>query len=333
VKANGYGHGAGESARAALAGGATWLAVATASEASAMRQEFPGTPILVLGPLDESDLTLALDADVDLVAWTPHFVRRVSEVSKLRDVRLHVKLDSGMGRFGVREPPDADKLVALIDELTGVELVGAMTHFATADDVHDTYFAHQLATFASFVEPLRRTHPKLIVHAANSAATLRDPASHFDMVRCGIALYGLDPFQRDPKDWQLEPALELRSYVARVARVDPGESVGYGRAFVAKEPTYVATVPLGYGDGVRRSVDSPIEVLVAGVRRPLVGAVSMDSLGVDLGPTTDVRVGDEVVLIGTRGTERILVEELARRHGTINYEIVCAVGQRVERSY
>lgn len=333
VKADGYGHGAIEVTRAALAGGATWLAVATAEEATTLRSEAVQEPILIFGPLDQDDLALAIEADADMVAWTPDFMRRVSAAGTSRESRLHIKLDTGMGRWGVREPSDAYELAALIDQTPSVRLAGVMTHFATADEPEKEFFSRQLTRFNQVAGVLRKWHPSVMLHAANSAATLRYPDSHFDMVRCGVALYGLDPCQEDPQNWQLEPALELHSYVAEVTCIERGESVGYGSAFRAKAPTCIATVPIGYADGVRRTFERSVEVLVAGRRRPLAGKVSMDSLAVDLGPATDIRVGEDVVLIGTSGSERIRVEEVARRNETINYEIVCALSDRVERSY
>ncbi len=333
VKANGYGHGATETARAALAGGATWLAVATATEAADLRQEFARVPILVLGPLDSEDLRVAIDADADIVAWSADFVRRAITRSEAQVVRLHLKLDTGMGRFGVRNLRTARNLVTLISEQTSTRLVGVMTHFATADESDNAFFSQQMKSFVEFVGEIRRSHQRVLVHAANSAATLRYPGSHFDMVRCGVALYGLDPFQRDPLSWELEPALALRSYVARVARIEPGESVGYGRTWRACVPTYVATVPMGYADGIRRSIDDPVSVLVAGERLSMIGMVSMDSFTVCLGSATGVKEGDEVVISGSSGLERIYVEELAHAHKTISHDIVCSIGCRVERSY
>jgi alanine racemase len=173
----------------------------------------------------------------------------------------------------------------------------------------------------------------LIVHAANSAAALREPGSHFGMVRCGIAVYGMDPFHGDPAAHGLEPALTLRSWVAAVRRFAPGDSAGYGRRWTAREATWVATVPIGYGDGWRRALTNDCDVLVRGRRHPLVGTVSMDNVTVALGPDTDVRVGDEVVLIGRQGQERILAEEVARRLGTINYEVTCGLSARVSREH
>jgi alanine racemase len=204
-----------------------------------------------------------------------------------------------------------------------------MTHFATADDRESRLFEEQLEAFTAFVEEVDR--PELPAHAANSAAALRDPASHLDMVRCGVAIYGLDPFQDDPAAHELEPALSLRSWVASVRRVEAGEGVGYGRVWRAEEPTWVATVPIGYGDGWRRGLTNDCDVLIRGRRHPLVGAVSMDNVAVALGPDTDVEVGDEVVLIGRQGDELILAEEIARRLGTINYEVTTGLLPRVRR--
>ena len=239
-----------------------------------------------------------------------------------------MKLDTGMGRLGTKDPAEA---MAIVDEAAAderVELAGVMTHFATADELGDDFFGVQLARFREFVTAVRERHGRVMAHAANSAATLRDPAAHFDMVRCGVAIYGLDPFQSDPGDHGLEPALELSSYVAAVKRFEPGDSAGYGRRWIAQEPRMVATLPIGYGDGWRRGLSNDCDVLIGGARHPLVGTVSMDNVTVDLGAQTDVRVGDEAILIGEHGGERILCEEVAARLGTINYEIACGLSAR-----
>ena len=207
-----------------------------------------------------------------------------------------------------------------------------MTHFATADD-DPGFVAEQLAVFTPWAEALKAAHPGLLVHAANSAATLREPASRFDLVRCGIAIYGLDPFQEDPAEHGLEPALSLLSYVAEAKTAAPGQSAGYGRRFVAEAPTCVGTVPIGYADGVRRALTNNADVLVQGRRVPLIGTVSMDNITVDLGDGGAAAVGEEAVLIGRQGGERILAEEVARRLGTINYEVTCGISGRVPRAY
>jgi len=173
--------------------------------------------------------------------------------------------------------------------------------------------------------------PGLVVHAANSAAVLRDPAAHFDMARCGIAIYGLCPFQRDPAEARLDPALSLESYVAAVKHVEPGDSVGYGRSWFAEQDTQVAVVPIGYGDGYRRGLSNSGDVLIGGRRYPIVGTISMDNLTVDVGEPGRVQVGDPVTLIGGEGKERVLAEDLAAKLGTINYEVTTGLTARVPR--
>jgi alanine racemase len=333
VKANGYGHGAVECARAALAGGASWLAVAAATEAAELRLQFPKTPILTMGALTEAELVLALDASSDVAAWRESHVDLVAAHAVDREAppRVHVKYDTGMGRLGERDPNAALRVIDRVAAHPRLELAGLWTHFATADDPESSFFDEQLERFAALVERVRADHPGVLVHAANSAATLREPASHFGMVRCGIAVYGLDPFQADPHEHELEPALELRSYVADVKRFSAGDSAGYGRRWRAGADTRVGVLPIGYGDGVRRGLTNAADVLIEGRRHPMVGTVSMDNVTVDLGAETEVEPGEEVVLIGRQGDERILCEEVARCLDTINYEITCGISQRVPR--
>jgi alanine racemase len=313
VKADGYGHGAVWTAKAALAGGATWLAVATAAEVEDLRRHGIGERILVMGALTREEQRVAREAEADVAAWTP----------EVEGERLHVKLDTGMGRLGTRDWDEAMRLAR------SDRVVGLMTHFATADEPGDDYFHMQLDRFREFVDAVGRDD--LLVHAANSAATLRDRAAHFDLVRCGIAIYGMDPFGEDPAERGLEPALTLHSWVAAVRRFETGESAGYGRHWTASEPSWVATVPIGYGDGWRRALTNNCDVLIGGRRFPVVGTVSMDNVTVDLGAETGVSVGDEVVLIGEQGEEQVLAEEVAERLQTINYEITSALSPRVRR--
>jgi alanine racemase len=332
VKADGYGHGAVQSARAALAGGVAWLAVATAGEACELRDAGVGTtPILVMGALTAGELRDALAADVDVVVWNENYVRAVAEQG---GGRVHVKLDSGMGRLGTRDADEATRVLALARELRGVEPVGLMSHFATADDVDDDgFFAHQLDTFARWAQERRDEQPGLLVHTANSAALLRDSGAHFDMARCGIAVYGMDPFGEDAATHGLEPALELSSYVAAAKLARTGESAGYGRRFVAEADTWIATIPIGYADGVTRALTNNCDALIGGRRYPFAGTVSMDNITVDLGPEPAVAVGDEVILIGRSGTERQTAEDVARRLQTISYEVICGISGRVTRAY
>ncbi|HEY3772494.1 MAG TPA: alanine racemase [Solirubrobacteraceae bacterium] len=337
VKARASGHGAAQVARAALAGGATSLAVATAGEAAELREQgiAAEVPVLVLGAVSEEELPAALSAGGELVAWDAAFVdaiERAAQSLPIRaPVRVHVKYDTGLGRLGTRDLRQALAVAERIASTDGLVLHGAMTHTATADGDRE-FLTAQLATFAPFVERIRRVAP-VLAHAANSAATVAEPSSHLDMVRCGIALHGCDPMNESPDAWDLEPALELTSYVAAVKRLAPGESVGYGRRFIAERETWIATVPIGYADGVARAHTNNGEVLISGQRRPIVGTVSMDNITVDLGPRAEVGVGEEVVLIGRSGEQRITAEELARRIDTINHEVLCRLSDRVTRRW
>jgi alanine racemase len=335
VKANAYGHGDTWCAKAAIAGGADWLAVAAAGEAAELRRHAIDAPILIMGALTREDARLALEAPADVVVWQPEFAQALAHSADALGVtgRVHVKLDSGMGRLGTKDPEQALAVAKLVDQAEHLHLVGLMTHFATADEQGDDYFPQQLDTFTQFANRFREQYPDAIVHAANSPATFREPAAHFGMVRCGVAVYGLDPFQEDPELRGLEQAITLQSYVAAVRQFEKGESAGYGRAWSAGGPTFVGTLPIGYGDGWRREFTNNADVLIDGRRYPLVGRVSMDNITVDLGPDTGVKPGARATLIGRDGGERITVEELAKRIGTINYDITSGLSQRVRRHW
>ncbi len=341
VKADGYGHGMVPSAEAALAGGATWLAVAGMSEARELvaDEEFEDlkVPLLLLGPIYSDDLEEAIANGFDIVVWSEQYIAHIEQLAAMMGLkaRVHVKLDSGMGRFGTRDAEEATRIARVAAASPSVQLVGLMTHFATADELDDEFFNVQLERFAIWVAPLKEAHPGVIVHAANSAATLREKRAHFDMVRCGIAIYGMNPFGRDPAERDLEPAMEVASYLAAVKLCEAGESAGYGRSFTAARDTYIGVVPIGYGDGWRRGLSNNADVLVEGHRRPLVGTVSMDSITVDLGPdpAAERLQGRPVVLIGYQGEERITAEEVAKRLDTISYEITCGLTRRLERRY
>ncbi|HEX5609509.1 MAG TPA: alanine racemase [Solirubrobacterales bacterium] len=333
VKADGYGHGAEGVAAAALEGGATRLAVAAAIEAEELGARFPQVPLLTMGALSAEEVDVALAAGSELALWREGFRTLLAERARAqgRPARVHVKYDTGMGRLG---NPDPDEVLALARACAtdpDLELAGVWTHFATADEPDSAYFDQQLDRFDRVAAAVRSEFPGTLVHAANSAAVYRDRRSHYDMARCGVALYGLDPFQGDPAEHGLRPVLSLRSYVADVKPFAPGTTAGYGRTWAAPEETFVGVVPVGYGDGVRRALGNNAEVLVGGRRRPLVGTVSMDNVTIDLGPDGGVEPGAEVVLIGAQDEERISAEELAVRLGTINYEITCGISPRVPR--
>lgn len=344
VKANGYGHGMVLSARAALAGGATWLAVATPEEGRELRAAFGTVPILVLGALTGPELAIALDHSLDVTAWTTGFAEHViaEAAGRAAPARVHVKLDTGLGRLGTRDTAEADRTADLIAAAPDTTLVAGMTHFATADEIDDRagegtaattdFFGVQLERFETWAAALRRRHPRIMLHAANSAATLREPRAHLDMVRCGVAVYGLDPFGGDPARFGLEPAAGLVARVAAVKSCAPGESTGYGRRFIAERETLVATVPVGYGDGYRRAFSGCGPVLIDGRRYTVLGTVSMDNITVDVTGAEPVpEPGDEAMLLGGQGPLRIGAEELAALIGTINYEITTGLTARLPR--
>jgi alanine racemase len=294
VKANGYGHGAVDAAGAALGAGATALCVATIPEALALRNEFRVERILVLGPAGSNrEIAHARDAGLELV---------IADTEIPEGIPVHLKLDTGMGRYGLGELPSPP-----------AEVVGLMTHLATADS--DAEFARtQLERFRALTDE----YAHLTRHAANSAAALRLPEARFDAARCGVAIYGLSPFNTDPVEDGLEPVLSWQSTLAQVKQLQPGQSTGYGRRFVAEEPTWIGIVPVGYGDGFSRDLTGT-EVRVAGEPRPVVGTISMDSFAVSL--DRELPVGTPVVLLG----HGVLSEAHARVAGTINYELVCGV--------
>jgi alanine racemase len=294
VKANGYGHGATDVAGAALSGGATALCVVTLGEALALRREFPTARIIVMGPLANREVGTAREARLELV---------VAHGELPPGIPLHLKLDTGMGRFGLAELP-----------LPPIEVVGLMSHFATADSDVD-FVGEQLARFLDAT----RLHPQLPRHIANSAAALRIPETHLDAVRCGIALYGLSPFGQDPALDGLRPALRWESQLAQVKLLQPGQSTGYGRRFVADEPTWIGLVPVGYADGFRRDLTGTT-VLVDGDRCQSIGTVSMDSFAVRL--DRERPPGTPVTIVG----DGLLLEEHAHHVGTITYELACGIG-------
>jgi alanine racemase len=334
VKADAYGHGTLPVARAVVAAGACGVAVATAEEAVALRDAGFQDNILVMGPLYSFDQYEEMARQgVEFAIVSDHMAGVLPQLrGRGVKARVHLKVDSGMNRQGLF-PAEVDGFLERIANIPEIELVGVMTHFASAgEDPENVDF--QLSRFLPVVERVRHTYPGCVAHAANSAAAMSAPASHLDMVRCGCAVYGLDPWQEDPRAQGLRPALAWRSLVALVKRVEAGEGVGYGLTFRPNHATDVALVPIGYGDGVFRALGNRGEVLINGRRYPVAGRVSMDSFGVDVGLDSGVKVGDTVTLIGADGDDRITVEEIAKRLDTINYEVTCDIAlDRTERHF
>lgn len=300
VKAEGYGHGAVDAAKAAISGGATALCVATLPEALHLRAALREARIVVMGPVSEREAGEARAARLELVVVDG----RIPE-----GVKVHLKLDTGMGRWGLSELPSPTR-----------DVVGVMSHLASAES-DEAFTRRQIEHFAAATAGLGR----ITRHLANTAATLRYPEARFDAVRCGIGLYGISPFGEDPARDGLEPALRWESYLALVKQLAPGESTGYGRRFVAKEPTWIGIVPVGYADGFRRDMTGT-EVLVDGERRRVVGTISMDALAVELG--RELPRGTPVTLVG----DGIRIEEHARVAETIGYEIATGLNTRSGRA-
>jgi alanine racemase len=335
VKADGYGHGAAEAASAALSAGADRLGVATIDEAVALREAGITAPVGVLGEPPIEAAGYLVEHDVTATVTTREFARALDAAAAAAGctAAFHLKIDTGMNRIGVPWGR-ALETVAEFGELASLELEGVLTHFATADEPGSPYFALQLERFVGVLEQLTAAGRRpALAHAANSAATILHPAAHFDMVRCGIAMYGLHPSPATSGAIELEPAMSVKARVSLVKRVSPGDGVSYGLTWRAEAPTTIATLPLGYADGVHRVLSDRMEVLIGGRRCRQVGRVCMDQLMVAVPDGVSVSQNDEAVLVGVQGGERIGMDELATRAGTINYEMACGFALRLDRSF
>jgi alanine racemase len=321
VKADAYGHGAVEISRAALEAGADSLAVVTVEEGTQLRDAGIDAPILVFTDLPPDRLSLAVAQDLTVTA---HSIQSAKLIAQHPGIKAHLKVNTGMNRWGV-EPNEVGAAVKVI----GDQLTGVYTHFASADE-DEVATKAQISTFDKVLSA--NSLGDVLVHASNSAATLWHPAARYDCVRPGVSVYGLHPANGDAAEEDLRPALSLKSYVAAVRELSPGEGVSYGLTFRAREPMSAVTVPVGYAEGYRRTGSGEARALIGGVRRPLLGRVTMDAcvFGVD----SSVAVGDEVVLIGNQGEDSIGANEAGRWAGTINYEITTGINdRRVERRY
>jgi alanine racemase len=336
VKADGYGHGAVEVSRAALTAGAGGLCVALASEGVLLRRAGIEASILVLSEQPPEVAADLVANDLIAAVYTADAIDRIAAAvvdGAAAAHRVHVKADTGMHRVGAR----TDDVAALVDRIAGhapsLTLDGVFTHLAVADELNDPYTGEQLRRLDAVLATLPDAGD-LLVHAANSAAALTRPDARRSLVRAGIAVYGISPgSQLDGVAASLRPALAFKARVAHVKRLPAGERLSYGLRHTLSTPANVATVPVGYADGVRRGLSGTgTAVLIGGVRRQIIGTITMDQLIVDCGDD-DVAVGDEVVLIGRQGSNEIRAEEWARTLGTIGYEIVCGIGARVPRRY
>jgi len=335
VKADGYGHGAVQAAEAALAGGADRLGVATLEEAVVLRDAGVTAPVQILAEVPPEAAPLVVRHGIIATVASGETAVALSRAAMLAQAQAvcHLKIDTGMNRIGVRAE-DAAALARRLSDLPGLVLEGAFTHFATADVPGDWEFDRQVERLSSSIDAMRTEGVRpAIVHAANSAATILHPHTHFDMVRCGIAVYGLHPSAATATKLPLEPAMSVRARVSFVKQVGLGDGVSYGFTWHADGPTTIATLPLGYADGVHRVLSNAMSVLIGGRRCPQVGRVCMDQLMVQIPAGVSVSPGDEAVLVGTQGSESISMDEMAGLAGTINYEMACGFALRLERRY
>ena len=335
VKANAYGHGAAPVAQAALAAGATRLAVHRTSEGIELRQAGLAAPILLMGYTPPAGAEEVVRWRLTPSLMTPEFARALSARAAAAGavVPVHIKVDTGMSRYGLL-PAEVVDFARGLFALPGIRLEGLFTHFATADAADPAHVRQQLTVFQDVVAALRTTGIAIpLIHTANSAATMRLPETHFDAVRIGIAMYGLDPSDEWPPVFEIRPALVLKSRVCRVRQLPAGAGISYGRTYVTPAPATVALIPIGYGDGYHRSLSNRGSVLIRGQRAPIRGRVCMDKFVVDVSHIPGVAQDDEVVIVGRQGTERISAEEVARLAGTINYEVTTSLLPRVARTY
>ena len=332
VKADAYGHGAVPVAKAALGAGADMLAVAIVDEGVELRRAGITCPILVLGGIEPAAADMVVKADLTQVVFSEESIRalRTSGLKFGRTAKVHLKLETGMNRIGVRTKERVQELVSLIDSMPWIELTGCFTHMATADSEDDGGATlEQIKRFEQLCEAIREVHPAPITrHAANTACIFRYPQAHFDMVRGGIALYGYPPV---PEATGLRPAMRWVTRAVMVKELRAGDRVGYGGTFTADKPTRVMTLPVGYADGYRRAISGKGCVLVRGQRARVLGRVCMDQIMVDVTDIEGAQAGDEAVLLGRQGEDCIDANEMAAWLDTISYEVLCSPSRRVPR--
>ena len=329
VKADGYGHGALQTARAAIHGGASMLAVASVDEGTALRDAGIRIPILVLGAVTGYDVKQGVEAGLIQTVCSPDMVRMCESAATEtgKQTEVHLKIDTGMGRIGIRTEKEKEQVMKTLRECPHVKLGGAFTHFADADGGEDgeRYTEQQFRRFLQLTDGLPED---VIRHCCNSAAIHRHPEMHLDMVRAGISLYGYPPVKTD---MSLKPCMTWTATVSYVKELAPGSFVSYGRTWQANRTIRAATVTCGYGDGYHRSASGKACVLIHGKRAAVIGRICMDQMVADVTDIPDVKPGDEVILIGREGHEQITAEDLAKWSGTISYEILLSVGSRVKK--
>ncbi len=336
VKANAYGHGALETAKVVLANGATSLAVARVEEAKELRKAGIDAPVLLLGYTPGAQFKEVLDLNLIQTVYNLEMAEALNSIAERsgRQAKVHIKIDTGMGRLGLTPGKPALEDVLKTARLHHLNLEGIFTHFAAADSADKTFALAQLELFISFLEELRQAGLEFpLRHCANSAALLDLPQTCLNLVRPGIVIYGLYPSNEIRNSLNLKPAMSFKTRIAQIKKVPAGFKISYGSTYQTPQPTVIAVISAGYADGYSRLLSSRGSVLIKGQRAKVVGRVCMDQCMVDVGHINDVSPGDEVVLFGSCGEETIPVEEIAKLTGTISYEIVCLVNSRVPRFY
>ncbi len=337
VKADGYGHGAIEIAKASLEYGANWLGVAFVEEGIQLRKSGLNVPILVFNPPFKDQYDLFFELDLTPTLYSNNMADSFSRLANKYNLtkRVHLKADTGMGRVGFFPYTEAVPAIEYAGNLPGLTVEGFYTHFATADEKDKGYARKQLARFMQVVRKLKsKGICPPILHTANSAAAMEIPQSWLNLVRLGISMYGHYPSPEISRDTlSLKPLMNLKSKVSHLKSVPPGTCISYGCTYVTEKNTRVATIPLGYGDGYSRLLSNKAEVLIRGRRFPVIGRICMDQFMVDVSSGPEIQEGDEVVLIGNQGTDSISTEEIANLLGTINYEVLCSISRRVPRVY
>lgn len=337
IKADGYGHGATKIAQTLLENGADRFAVAVLDEGIELREAGFEVPILILGFTDKERAEEIVSYDLEQAVYSWELAEAISKeaVKQNKTAKIHIKVDTGMGRIGLRPDKDSVQLIKKISKLPNIAIEGIFTHFAVADTLDKTYTEGQYERFTWICGELERENVKINVkHCGNSAAIIDLPNMHLNMVRAGIILYGLKPSDEVMRDKiELKQVMSLKVRITHVKEIEAGQSVSYGRRFIAEKKSKIASLPVGYADGYTRMLSGKAEALVKGRRVPVVGRICMDQCMIDVTGIEDVKVGDEVVLFGKQGEGFIHIDELAEKLDTINYEIVCMISRRVPRVY
>lgn len=337
IKADGYGHGAKYIAQTLLENGADRFAVAVLDEALELRNSDVTVPILVLGYTQPDRAKAIIENNIEQAVYSYELAKALSEeaVKQNKEAKIHIKLDTGMGRIGLRADESAIDCIKEIYELPNLTIEGMFTHFAIADEKDKTYTEEQFNKFMWVANRLEEEGIKIrLKHCGNSATIIDLPKMHLDMVRAGIILYGLAPSQDvELEKINLKQVMSLKVRITHVKEINPGESVSYGRKFIASRKSKIASLPIGYADGYTRMLSGKAEALINGIKVPVVGRICMDQCMIDVTGIEDVKVGDEVVLFGKQKGSFISIDEIAEKLGTINYEVVCMIGKRVPRVY